>query len=129
MANEAICIETPTEFRRYTIADATAVPIGTLMELTSPNTVASSSSADKPFAGIAWEEKTANDGIVELTVAVNGKWLIRGSAAINVGERLVLSGANTVKKVAAANLLYSNVGFAEETIAGAGELTVRVNAQ
>ena len=49
MANEAVCIETPTEFRRYTVADGTGIAIGTIMKLTSPNTVEASGANDDPF--------------------------------------------------------------------------------
>jgi len=127
MANEAECIETPTIFRRYTIADATAVPIGSLMKLITPCTVELTAADNDPVAGIAWEEKTANDGITEITVACNGKWNMRASAGVAAGERVSCSGANTLTKVAAADLLFSNVGVAESTQAGAGTIVVRVN--
>ena len=127
MANEATCIETPNIFRRYTIADATAVPIGTLMKLVTPCTVELTAADNDPVAGIAWEEKTASDGLTEITVACNGKWNMRGSAAIAAGERVSCSGANSVTKVAAADLLFSNVGVAETTTGGADTVVVRVN--
>jgi len=63
MANEAVCIETPTIFERKTIADGVAIPAGSIMQLSSdPNTV-TISAGDNVFGGIAWEVKTANDGI------------------------------------------------------------------
>jgi len=127
MANEATCIETPTRFARYTLADATAVPIGSLMKITSPCTVALTSADNDPVAGIAWEQKVLSDGITEITVACNGKWNMYGGAAITVGERVSCAGANTVTKVASADLLFSNIGFAETTTGGAGTVVVRVN--
>ena len=127
MANEATCIETPTRFAVYTVADGTAIPIGTLLKVTSSCTAIATSADNDPVCGIAWEEKTASDGITRITVAQNGKWNMYGGAAITVGERVSCGGANTVTKVAAADLLFSNVGFAESTTGGAGTVVVRVD--
>ncbi|HEC65233.1 MAG TPA: hypothetical protein ENI23_08065, partial [bacterium] len=55
MANEAVCIETPSRFGRFTIAAGAVLPFGTLMKLTGDNTVSASDSADDPFMGIVWE--------------------------------------------------------------------------
>ena len=97
MANEAVCIETPTRFARRTIADASSVPIGSIMALTDPNTVAVSNANDQVFGGIAWEEKTANDGIVEMTVALDGVWEVKlKDEAVGAGALLKISGANEV---------------------------------
>lgn len=127
MANEATMIEMPTRFARYTVADGTAIPFGTLLKLTTPCTAIATSADNDPVCGIAWEEKTASNGITEITVAQDGKWNMYGGAAITVGERLSCGGANTVTKVAAADLLFSNVGYAETTTAGAGTVVVRVD--
>jgi hypothetical protein len=123
MANEAICIETPTEFRRYTVADNTGIAIGTILKLTDPNTAIASSADNDPFAGIAWEEKTANDGITEITAAVNGIWDIKDSGAgVTVAGIVNIAGANVVSQSAAADLLTGSVvGKCLET-AGAAEV-------
>ena len=123
MANEAVCIETPTEFRRYTVSDATGIPLGTILKLSDPNTAAASTADNDPFAGIAWEEKTANDGIVEITAAVNGIWDLKDSGAgINAGAICNIGGANLIIASAAADLLTGSVvGKALET-AGGGEV-------
>lgn len=128
MANEAVCIETPTEFARYTIADATAVPIGSLMKLADPNTCALTTADNDPFAGIAWEEKTANDGITEITVAKNGVWDLKDSGAgITAGAIVNVGGANLIIASAAADLLTGSVvGKAEETAGAAEVIRVRV---
>ena len=97
MANEAVCIETPTRFARRTIADASSVPIGSIMALTDPNTVAVSNANDEVFGGIAWEEKTANDGIVEMTVALDGVWAVKlKNEVVGAGVLLKISDANEV---------------------------------
>ncbi len=127
MANEAVCIETPTEFRRYTVADGATIPIGTLMKLTSPNTCEASAANDDPFAGIAWEEKTASDGIVEITCAVNGIWDITATAAAVVAGNLVNIGAANQVLVAdeVAMVAGSVVGKAlEDSNATAGRVAV-----
>ena len=128
MANEAVCIETPTEFARYTIADATAVPIGTIMKLNDPHTVTVSAADNDPFAGIAWEEKTASDGLTEITVAKNGVWDMKDSGAgITAGAIVNVGGANLIIASAAADLLTGSVvGKAEETAAASEVIRVRV---
>ena len=81
------------------------------------------------FAGIAWEEKTASDGITEITVALDGVWDIKDSGAgITAGERVSIGGVNLISKVAAADLLFSGVGVALETAAASEVIRVRVNA-
>lgn len=127
MANEAVCLETPTRFRRYTIA-AGGIAFGTLLKLVDPHTAAATAADNDPFAGIAFEEVTTTDftnGKTEITVAKDGVWDIRASAAVAIGERVSISGANTVTKVAAADLLFADVGVAEEACAGAE--TIRIN--
>ena len=128
MANEAVCIETPTEFARYTIADATSVPIGTIMKLTDPHLVVVSSADNDPFAGIAWEEKTTGDGITEITVAKNGLWdMVCTAAAITVGAIVNVGGANLIVASAAADLLTGSVvGKAEETSTTTETMRIRV---
>ncbi len=118
MANEAVCIETPTRFATYTIADGTAIAIGTIMYLSSdPHTILASSAADQPFAGIAWEEKTASDGITRLTCALDGVWDIKATSASNVlGELVAIGGANLIVSADAADLLNGAIiGYLEET--------------
>ena len=81
MANEAVCIETPTIFERKTIAAGTVVPFGSLMELTTPNTVAISN-GDDVFGGIAWQTLISTDTFTEIVVAKNGVWDIKDSGAV-----------------------------------------------
>lgn len=129
MADEAVCIETPTRFARYTVADGTGIAIGTVLHLTDPNTaIAHSGDADQ-FAGIAWEEKTANDGIVEITAALNGVWdMTDGGGTCTEGEILVPNGtANEFRPAIAADLLTGCVIGKALEAAGANEvIRVRV---
>ena len=129
MANEATCIETPTRFARYTVADGTGIAIGTMLHLTDPNTaVAHSADADQ-FAGIAWEEKKASDGIVEITAALNGVWdCTDGGGTCTEGEILCLDGtANEFRPAVAADLLTGTCFGKALEAAGANEvIRVRV---
>ena len=128
MANEAVCIETPTEFERKTVADAGAIPLGSLMNLSSdPNTVTISSGADV-FGGIAWEEKTANDGITEIVVAMNGIWDLKDAGAgITLGGIVSLNGVNLIKQATEAEMVTGNiVGKCLETAAATEVVRVKV---
>lgn len=128
MANEAQCIETPTEFARYTVADGTGIAIGTLLKLSADNTAIASSADSDKFAGIAWEEKTASDGIVELTAALNGVWDITcGDAGVTLGNIVSLSGANLIKDCTEAEMVTGDiVGKALEAGSKAEVIRVRV---
>lgn len=123
MANEAVCIEKPTRFKRYVVADAEAVVFGTLMKLTDPNTCTATSADNDPFAGIAWESKTANDGATEITCATDGIWDLKDSGAGSaVGTIVAVAGANIFSTAAAADFLQgSAIGKLLET-AGAAEV-------
>ncbi len=122
MANEAVCIETPSRFGRFTIAAGAVLPFGTLMKLTGDNTVSASDSADDPFMGIVWEiASTATTTHTEITLALDGVWDIKdGGAGSTRGTLLAVGGANTSVTADAADILNGAVlGYAEET-AGSG---------
>lgn len=128
MANEAICLIPPTRFGRVLVADAAAIPKGTIIALTDPNTGAACTADNDVFGGIAMEEKVANDGITNLSVALDGVWALMATAAgITVGNDVTIGGANTIK-------VYSTlddekgyvVGKALETTAGSETIMVRL---
>ena len=128
MANEAVIIElvesgVPV---RFTVADGTAIAKGSLMEVQSPRTAVKTAADNDEFIGIAASEKVASDGSTNLELYTKGIFDIRGSAAITAGERVSISGANTVAKCAAADLLFGDVGIALETSAGAATIAVFV---
>lgn len=128
MANEGVCIETPTRFARYTVADGAGIAIGTLLKLTDQNTASATSADNDPFAGIAWEEKTASDGITEITAALNGIWDLKDSGAgITAGAIVNIGGTNLIITSAGADLLTGSVvGKALETAAASEVIRVRV---
>ena len=99
MANEAICYETPTRFRRYTVANGTTIPKGTILALSSPNTAAACSGDNDVCGGIAYFEKLINDGSTEITAALDGTWgMLTTAAGITIGEDVGINGANEIKK-------------------------------
>ena len=117
MANEAICIETPTIFRRRTIAASAVLPKGTILKLTDPNTVEASAATNDPFGGIVWESSTATDTFTEITVAMNGVWDIKATAAaIGIGVPCAIGGANLIRAAIEADTALGDIiGRAEET--------------
>lgn len=128
MADEAVCIETPTRFKRVTVADGTGLAIGTVMKYADPNTAAATSASSDTFAGILWEEKTASDGIVEVTLALNGVWDMKDSGSgVTVGNIVSTGGANTIKTCTEAEVVTGDaIGKAEETASASEVIRVRV---
>jgi len=133
MVNEATLIESPTRFARRTVAYNAAIPYGTLMKLTTPNTASASGAAHDIFGGICWVEKTnvTDTSDVEIVVALDGVWAILCSAgAITIGQDVVVSGVNTIT-------VFTNednekgevVGKPQEGGAGSTIINVRVNCQ
>lgn len=129
MANEAYCIESPTRFARRTVAYNVAIPYGTLMKLTTPNTAVAAGADNDIFGGIAWMEKSDTTSTTEIVVALDGVWAILCSAgAITIGQDVVLSGANLITVYATLDGEKGyTVGKAMEGGAGSTVIKVRVN--
>ena len=101
----ATCVQTPTKFERRTVDNATAIPIGTILKLTNGNVAIASSANNDPFGGILWEEKTALDGLTEVTVAMNGRWSCTTTgAAIGIGVPVAVGGADAIRAVIEADV-------------------------
>lgn len=123
----AVCLETPTLFARYTIANGSAIPRGTLLKLVTPNTCDAATADNDIAGGIAWMEKVASDGTTELVAALNGVWGISGSGPISVGQQLTLLGLNNLKPYTTLDDEKGYVfGRALETISGSATLKVRL---
>lgn len=125
----AECIEAPRIIARRTCASGTGIPKGTVLKLTSPNTVAASSANDDPFGGIAVEEKVATEtDIVTIGCALDGVWKIdTTAAAITAGAMVNIGAANAVLVAdEAAWAAGSVVGKAEETRDGDNRIRVRL---
>jgi len=119
------CIETPTKFARYTVAEATPIPLYTMLKLADPHTASAATGAGEAFAGIAWEEFTGGEGLTEITVAKNGVWDIQDAVAAggSAGAMVVISGANLIRDAAAGDLLTGAVVGKREEDASASEVT------
>ena len=121
MANEAILVEGPYTAHDFTVVTGTAVPQFTLMELDDPRS-ASISSGATVFAGINMTEKTATDGVTSLGLLTNDAVVVLkdSGSGIDLGDRVMLAAANTIKKADAAGIADGkDFGKAWETI-GAG---------
>jgi hypothetical protein len=130
MANEAVCIETPTIFERKTVATGTAIPFGSIMQLSSdPNTI-TISDGDNVFGGICWESKTATDTTTEMVVAMNGTWDIKDSGAgMALGNMCSVNGVNLVKTLIEADVVLGKaVGKVQETASASEVVRVKVGS-
>lgn len=130
MANEAVCIETPSRFARRTIAAGAVLPVGTLVYFSSdPNTVSATSAADQSFAGIVWEiASSATTTFTEITVALDGVWDIKDAGAgSTLGTAVAVGGANLSVTADAADLLNgAYIGEVEETTAASEVVRTRL---
>lgn len=123
MADEAVLV-TETELPvMMTVANATAIAKGSWLILANPMTVTVHAANDEAIcAGIAAEEKIANDGKTEVSVYRGGIFKAVGSAAISTGESLSLSGtAQRLKKNDKTCLGMKTFGNALEDCGGNGE--------
>ena len=97
MADEAtLFIETehPIDF---TVADATAILKGAVLQLNDPFTAIAPSATSGMVAGIAAADKIASDGVTKLAVYRGGVFRMTASGSITAGDpvRLVI-GSNRV---------------------------------
>ena len=130
MANEAVCIETPTIFERKKIATGTLIPFGSIMQLSSdPNTV-TISDGDNVFGGIAFQTILAADTFTEIIVAMDGTWDIKDSGAgMALGNICSVNGVNLVKTLIEADVVLGKaVGKVQETAAAAEVVRVKVGS-
>ena len=124
MANEAVCIETPSRFAIYTISAGAVLPKGTLCYLSGDYTVSATSAVDQAFAGIVWDmASSATSTETRITLALDGVWDIKDSSATQtLGEATAVGGANTSVTADADDLLNGAfIGYVEEA-AGSSEV-------
>jgi len=130
MANEAVCIETPTRFARRVIATGTAIPFGSIMQISSDPDTVTISDGDNVFGGINWTPILATDTFTEITVALNGTWDIKDSGAgMAIGNKCSVNGVNLVKTLIEADtVLGKEVGKVLETASASEVVRVRVGS-
>ena len=131
MANEAVIIEllgNGGDPIRYTVADGTNIPKGSLMQLSGDRTASKTSAVNQKFVGIAAAEKVANDGSTNLAVYTNGLFdLTDSGSAITRGYMVKVGGANTIADAGDGDLeLGRIVGKALETASADEVIAVRV---
>lgn len=128
MANEAVNLELPTIIVNRICAEATAIPMGTIMKLTDPNTVIASSADNDPFGGITVEEFTGGEGLTHVACAMDGVFdILTDAGSDNVGAIVNIVAANTVGTAGATDLLHGGVvGKLEETAGNAEVCRVRL---
>jgi len=123
MANEAVIIEllgNGGDPVRFTVADASAIEKGTLMQISSdPRTITASSADGEIFVGVAAEEKVLSDGQTSLAVYTHGIFDMKvdGTNTATLGNYLKLDGANLVSDAdeAGAQGVSELVGMSLET--------------
>jgi hypothetical protein len=89
MANEHTLIFETTTPIPFTCADATLIERGALLKMTDPMTAIIVSAAVDSIAGVAAEEKIANDGHTKISVYRGGIFKATLSGSCVVGDALV----------------------------------------
>ena len=118
MANElTLMIETelPIAFK---VADNLAVPKGSLLELKESMTVVLISGQGVKVAGVAAEEKIANDGKVTLPVYMGGIFKGVAGAAVTIGVALMADATANKVETSTAVTGASQLGYALEAPSG-----------
>ena len=122
MANETtLMVETelPINFK---VADGDAIPKGSILELNESMTVTITNGQGDPVAGIAAEEKIANDGKTTIKVYMGGIFKGVAGAAISIGVALMTDAtANQLETSTGLTVGASQVGYSLEAPSGVGQ--------
>ena len=106
----------------FKVADALAVPKGSLLELTESMTVVLISGQGVPVAGISAAEKIALDGITMIPVYMGGIFKGVAGAAIAIGVSLMADAtANKLETSTGLTVGASQVGYSLEAPSGDAE--------
>ena len=74
----------------FTVSNAAAIPKGSVLKLSDPMTVAITTGDTDPVAGIAAEEKIANDGKTTIAVYTRGRFKgFAGAAGVTAGMSII----------------------------------------
>ena len=114
MANEHLLLTQKTFPISMTCAVGTGIEKGSVLKLSDENTVAASTAANDLVAGVAYTEKIANDGMVQIAVLAGPGDELRAiaSGSIGVGDPLVTAVGPT------SNYLASGVGLSVTELSG-----------
>lgn len=113
----------------FTCADGTGIEKGTLLKLTDPNTVAASDGDSDVVAGVAAEEKIANDGKTKIAVYTRGIFNATAGGAITVGDALTTNASSgAANELVTAAINDENiVGRSHETAADTNTFLMELN--
>ncbi|MCK5283918.1 MAG: hypothetical protein KAK00_11060 [Nanoarchaeota archaeon] len=123
MANELVNIELPKIIVNRVCAEATLIPLNTLMKLSGTNTVIASSADNDVYGGISIEEFSGGEGLTHIGCALDGVWDVLTGAAVTLGAICNVGGANTVVFADAAALLTGSTCCKAEEAAGGAAVT------
>lgn len=134
MADEAIIVEllgNKGDPIRYKIADALAIEKGSLMEMKAGavREVIQSTNVDVPIAGIAAEEKVADDGQTSIAVYTNGIFIMKAiTTGLEIGDQASASATDNNLTLSTAGDTEKgwNVGYAMETIGTGSSGMIRI---
>jgi len=126
MANEAILkVETEPAIN-FKVADGVGISKGAVLALSDPIT-ASSASANNIIAGIAAQEKIADDGVTTLAIYRRGIFIMNNSGGVTAGDTLAAAGSNQVQTATATEVGTKTIGTALETATTGNDLLVELN--
>ena len=115
----------------FTCADGTGIEKGTLLKLSDPMTVAASDGDEDVIAGVAAEEKIANDGKTKIAVYRRGIFKATAGGNCTAGKALKsyssTGDANDVIDATATTLAAESLGVALETATDGETLYVELN--
>lgn len=141
MANEWVKVElygqnNDGDARRFTIANGDAVSKGTLLALSDPRTVTSTTVSGSMIAGVAAEDHAANVGETSITVWTNGIFDVVAADTITAGMSVCSANStdNANQVVATVDLAVDDwgasgaaiLGYAMETASAAEKVNVRL---
>jgi len=121
MANEHVLIFETHVPIPFTVANATAVPKGTLMKMTDPMTAIASAGADDIVAGVAKSEKIASDGKTKHGIYRGGIFKAVASGSVGVGDAVVTAVPAGTNLLATAGTNAENIVGMSLEAASAGE--------
>ena len=118
MANETTLMletELPIAFK---CADATGIDKGAILKLTESMTAIITSGQNDKVAGIAAEEKIANDGKVTIPVYMGGIFKGTAGASVSIGAALMTDATANKIETATTGTGASGIGYALEAPSG-----------
>jgi hypothetical protein len=120
MVNEAVLLYELEPPIPMTVANATGIAKGAILEMTDPFTAATATTEGGIIAGIAAEEKVASDGKTKLGVYRRGFFKVIASGSIAVGDTVGSDGdgsQNYTYKVSSTDVISGSrtLGLACET--------------